>query len=85
MWVVLLGSNAMNWGDFDAEVEMWLGEEAEKQVINFPAIIHIPPKLKHRSIDTRRVGKPFTHIHLFVSPEYRKDNVYSKPGEIEIA
>ena len=58
--------------EFDAEIDMWLGEEAEKHTINSTSVIHVPKGLVHRRIDFRRIDKPITFLNLFASPEYLK-------------
>jgi hypothetical protein len=82
MWVVFLGGDYMNVGDLGAEMEMWWGKEAEKLTIDSTSVVHIPAELIHRSIDYRRISKPFTHINLFTSPKYYKDQVFSEEGDI---
>jgi hypothetical protein len=61
-WIIYMGSNPLNVEEFDAEIEMFWGEEREKQVINSTCVCHIPPGLIHYGNDHRRVGKPFYEI-----------------------
>ena len=82
MWTVFLPANPTNVEDFDAKIEMFLGEDAEEQDITSPSIVHVPAGVIHRSIDYRRIKRPFYHINLFSSPEYfkEKDKIVSKVG-----
>jgi hypothetical protein len=36
------GANSLNITDFDAEVELLVGEEGEKHIITEPTVVHIP-------------------------------------------
>jgi hypothetical protein len=71
-FAVFLGGNAMDIREFDGEIDMWLGEEAEKHTINGTSVVHIPKGLVHRRIDFRRIDKPITMINLFAAAEYKK-------------
>jgi hypothetical protein len=57
-----LGTNPLDIEDFDAEVELWLGKEREKQVIDTCAVDHMVPGLVHLGDEVRRVDKPFIRI-----------------------
>ncbi|MCJ7605392.1 MAG: hypothetical protein MUO19_05080, partial [Dehalococcoidales bacterium] len=41
------GADSLNITDFDAEVEMSLGDEGEKHVITEPTVLHIPSGMVH--------------------------------------
>ena len=78
MLALFLGSNPLNVGEFDAELDMWLGEEGEKySVISTSAVYH-PKGLIHRQVDFQRVDKPFQEFHVFMAPER---TVQSTPGK----
>jgi hypothetical protein len=87
MWTVFLPANPENVEDWDAKIEMFWGEDAEEIDITSPAVVHIPAGLIHRSVDYRRIKRPFYHINLFNSPEYfkEKEKVISKPGDIQMS
>ena len=45
-YLMFVGSDLVNFFDFDAEIELWLGEDPdklEKYVITAPTIVRIPP------------------------------------------
>jgi hypothetical protein len=52
--------------NFDAEIEMFLGEEYERHVITKPTVLYIPRGMEHNPMDIKRLGKPmlFCPIHL---------------------
>jgi hypothetical protein len=59
---IFLGGNPLDIEDFDAEIDLWLGKEHEKHVIDTCAVAHAPPGLVHLGDEVRQVGKPFIHI-----------------------
>jgi hypothetical protein len=63
-----LGGNPLNIEDFDADIEIFLGKEREKHVIDTCAVDHMPPGMPHLGDEVRRVGKPFVHIMWVVGP-----------------
>jgi hypothetical protein len=58
--------------DFDAEVELSLGDEGEKYLIKKTTIVHIPPGLVHAPINFRRITKPVLLVNITLSPTYIK-------------
>jgi len=69
-FLVFLGGNPENMADFDAEVEIALGEEWEKNIVNTTAIVYIPRGLQHCPINIKRVGKPFLFGHILLGAKY---------------
>jgi hypothetical protein len=67
-----LGSNPKNLAEFDAEIEVYLGEEGEKHVITSPTILYISPGLVHCPMIYKKVNKPVLHIDIYLSPEYAR-------------
>ena len=67
-----LGGDLTNMEKFDAEVEIWLGEEAEKHVIGAASIVHIPRGLTHCPINFKRIGSPIFFMDVFLSPGYKR-------------
>jgi hypothetical protein len=67
-----LGSNPANLGEFDAEIEVYLGDEGEKHVITTPTILHITPGLTHCPMIYKRVEKPVMHLDIFFAPDYER-------------
>jgi hypothetical protein len=56
--------------DLGGEVEIALGEEWEKHVINTPAIICLPKGVQHAPIYVKRVDKPFYFGHCLLASKY---------------
>ncbi|MEO0251425.1 MAG: hypothetical protein ABIM44_04190 [candidate division WOR-3 bacterium] len=77
----VLGSNLANFFDFDAEIEIYLGEEQEKHLIDTTAIIYVPKGLAHGPLIIKRVGKPFLWGHILFAPTYYRQ---TKEHEIEM-
>jgi hypothetical protein len=58
--------------EFDAEIELSLGEEGEKYLIDKTTIVHIPPGLVHAPINFKRIDKPVLLVNIILSPTYKK-------------
>jgi hypothetical protein len=67
-----LGSDPEDIRKFDAEIEVYLGEEGEKHVITSPTVLHIPPGLVHCPMEYKRVGKPVIHLDMYFGAEYKR-------------
>ncbi|HEX7475286.1 MAG TPA: hypothetical protein VF318_04910 [Dehalococcoidales bacterium] len=64
-FIFLMGGNSANIVDFDAEVEMTLGDT--KYLINYPACIHITPGLMHGPLNIIKVNKPFAFMDIVLN------------------
>lgn len=75
-YLVFTGADLVNFFDsFDAEVEVWLGEDPlnmEKITITKPTVIRVPPNLWHCPIRFKRVGKPVCFIPLYLDGDWSK-------------
>jgi len=69
-FLVFLGSDASNVEDFGAEVELSLGEEGEKYVIDTTSVVCIPKGLVHCPLNFRKIGKPILFCNVYIAPEY---------------
>lgn len=56
--------------DYDAESEIYIGEEGDKIVINETTAVHIPAGLVHCPIIHKRVGMPFFFVNCPITSEY---------------
>ncbi len=65
-------SNALNFG---AEIELSLGKEGEKHIIDAASIICIPKGLVHGPLNFKKIGKPVIFCNIYNSPEYIKKPV----------
>ncbi|HEY97181.1 MAG TPA: hypothetical protein G4O16_03260 [Dehalococcoidia bacterium] len=69
-FLVFSGTNPMDVRDFGAEIEICLGEQGEKHVINGPVIVHIPSGLMHGPLDFIRIDKPILFLDIYLAPTY---------------
>ena len=70
--LLFLGGNPTNFFEFGAEIEIPLGQEAEKHIIDTSTIVFIPKGLLHCPLEFKRVDKPILFMHLSLSPEYTR-------------
>ena len=77
-YIVLSTADFNNFYDgFDAEVEIWLGEDPERLelfTITEPVIIRIPPKFYHCPINFKRIGKPLLFSAMYLDGDWSKIN-----------
>jgi hypothetical protein len=67
-----VGSDLKDIRDFDAEIELELGEEHEIQTITSPSIVSIPPGLMHCPLRFKRLGKPVIFIEVVFERSYQR-------------
>ncbi len=65
-----LGGDSKNLFDFGAEIEFYLGEEAERYFINTTTIIYIPRGLVHGPLEFKKVNKPILFNNIVLSEKY---------------
>jgi hypothetical protein len=65
-----LGGDPENPTEFGAEVSMCLGEEKEKHTFNVPAIISMPPGLKHCPLLINNVTKPIVFLEVSTTRDF---------------
>jgi hypothetical protein len=65
-----------------AEIEICLGKEYEKHIINVPSIVCIPSNLPHGPIETKKAEKPFAHYSIGLARDY---TVAKLPGKAAVA
>ena len=73
------GSNLKNIKDFDAEIEIALGEEGEIQTITSPSIVSIPAGLMHCPLRFKKLGKPVIFIEILLGKSYER---YDRSGKV---
>jgi hypothetical protein len=66
--IFFLGGNPNNVGDFGAEVELHLGEDQAKNMINYTSCVYIPAGLLHCPLNIKRVDRPIMFIDVTLSP-----------------
>jgi hypothetical protein len=55
---------------YDAETELYLGDEGEKMIIKETCAVFVPAFLTHCPIIHKRVGTPFFFVNCPISGEY---------------
>jgi hypothetical protein len=65
-------SNPDDAADFDAEIEISLGEEQEKHIINSPAVVYVPSVLHHGPLNFAKVNKPVLFVDIAMSAKYSR-------------
>ncbi|MBN2238352.1 MAG: hypothetical protein JW712_01140 [Dehalococcoidales bacterium] len=65
------GSNPANLFEFDAEIELYFGEEQEMNLVTTSSIVYIPRGLIHCPVNIRKVNKPFMWMHILFEGEYQ--------------
>ncbi len=56
--------------NFDAEIEIFLGNEYEKHVITKPTVLFIPRGMEHNPLNIKRLGKPMLFSALLCAPYF---------------
>ena len=75
-FLCFLGGNLENMFEFDATVELSMGEESELYLIEKATVVYIPAGFVHTPLNFKRVGKPVLFQPIPLTPNY-----YSKFAE----
>jgi len=67
-----VGGDPTNIQDFDAEIELAIGEEQEIHVITSPTVVSLPPGLVHCPLIVKRVGKPLVFLEISMVKKWDK-------------
>lgn len=76
-YLVFTGADMNNFFDFDAEVDVWLGDDPENMelfTLTQPTIIRVPPKLYHCPINFRIINKPIVFSAVYLDGDWSKIN-----------
>lgn len=71
-YLCFIGGNPMDIRDFGAEVELSLGDEGEKYIINKTTIVHVPAGVTHCPLNFTRVDKPIIFMDIYPAAEYKQ-------------
>ena len=66
------GANSLDISEFDAVIEMSLGEEGEKHIITEPTVLHLPKGTIHCPLNFKIVNKPVIFMNVALTPQYVK-------------
>ncbi len=70
--------------EFDAEVEYSLGEQREKQVINSPTIVIMPPMLFHCPLNYAKINKPIYCLEAFMATKRTEIKIEEAVDSVEV-
>jgi hypothetical protein len=56
--------------EFEAEIELPLGKEGKKYIINETKFVHIPKGLVHGPLNFKNVRKPIVYYSVYLAPKY---------------
>jgi hypothetical protein len=65
-----IGGNPTDIRDLGAEVEVCLGEEGEKHIIDTASVVSIPAGLVHCPISIKKVEKPIVFLEISLTRKY---------------
>lgn len=74
-FLCFMGSNPEVEEDFGAEIEVSMGKEGEKQIIDTPTVVFIPRGMAHSPIKFKKVNKPIIFCSIYMAQEYVKNPV----------
>ena len=74
-YLFFMGSNPLNMKEFGAEIEMYMGTEKEKHVINTPTIVVVPPGTYHCPIEITKIDKPFFLMESYITSKYSQSEL----------
>jgi len=66
-----IGGDPTDVRDLGAEVEVCLGEEGEKHVIDTATVVSIPAGLIHCPLNIKNVKKPIVFLEVSLTPKYK--------------
>lgn len=67
----IYSSNPRNLHEFDAEIEIYFGEEGEKNTVDTTSVVYVPKGLVHCPVVIRKVNKPFMWMHVLFTGNYK--------------
>jgi len=73
--LVFTGLDYDNWNSFPAEIELSMGAEGEKHLIDSPTVVVLPPGVPHCPLDTKKIDKPFGFLAISLSGEHKTEEV----------
>jgi mannose-6-phosphate isomerase-like protein (cupin superfamily) len=80
-----IGGNPLDIRDFGGEVELSMGLEGEKHIINSTQFVVIPPGVPHCPLNFTRVDRPFMFMVILTMGKYSTIPALEELTEEEIA
>ncbi|HJX13104.1 MAG TPA: hypothetical protein VJ377_06195 [Dehalococcoidales bacterium] len=75
-----LGGNPLDVREFDAEIELAMGQEGEIITIDSPSVVTIPPGVYHCPLNFKRIGKPIVFMEIMLTGGYQRTYTDGTPG-----
>jgi hypothetical protein len=75
------GGNPLDIREFGGEIELYLGDEHEKHIINNTCVVYIPKGLPHGPINFKRIDKPIMFAHVSLTSRYTNAIVPPPPDD----
>jgi len=69
-YIMFFSANQDDVNDFDARIEMTLGDEREKQIITTPTIVYVPAGMAHGPLNFAKINKPVLFVDVGSSNKY---------------
>jgi len=66
---------------FDGEVELYLGEEETKNIINSTSVVYVPAGLVHCPVIWRRVSQPMMFVNIVLVSSYTRSDQHEGYGD----
>jgi hypothetical protein len=76
--IYFMGGDCSDMGELNAELEVCLGPEKEKQLINSTTALYIPRGFPHFPATVKNMSKRFYYMEISLAPEYKETPV---PGD----
>ena len=76
-YLVFTGADMNRFFEFDAEVDVWIGEDPEAlemYTLTQPTIIRVPPKMYHCPVNFRVINKPIVFSAVYLDGDWSKIN-----------
>jgi hypothetical protein len=73
--LVFSGLDYDNWNSFPAEIELSMGKEGEKYIVDSPTVVVLPPGVPHCPLVSKKVDKPFGFMAISLSGEHKIEQV----------
>jgi hypothetical protein len=72
-YLIFLGHDTADFfRSFDAQIDLFLGEEKEQYLIDKPTVVYIPPNMVHCPLDFRVINQPVLFTALLQTPVFTK-------------
>jgi uncharacterized RmlC-like cupin family protein len=73
-FLIFLGAEPPDFcGSFDAEIDLWMGEEMEKHTITSTTVVFIPKGVQHAPLNFRAIRKPVLFHALYLGPSLDRE------------